>query len=469
VNPLTEIAKTQLDFSVGTRAVADRPGLDAKRWIALLALCFSALLMYGALWPQAPLSNTDTTGYLEPLHDFVAHHRFTQLHGRTPGLPFFLFVTGTGRGYFYAGLLLYLAGVANLVFLLFRLRVRDWLVWTFAFLVFLPPFTQNVAYIASEGLTEALLMLGFGLLGLYILDNRWGYCLIASLLFGWAGLTRTTNVVTPFLLAAIIIASPMKRLRRGAVVLVCVPALILGSYAAYNGVRFRYFGLSFMNGYHLTLSTVGMYEYIDNPIAREELLKARKQLYEEGLAPSDAAVWQARPGLEKRLGLSDMELGRFLAAMNLRLIVHHPEAYIEGSVETAVINWFPYITKILSTGPVFKLVWDGLQLAVVAIFLFQVTILASLVAGSRILHRKLLSFTSGRSLVYVLALAIIFQTEILSSAVVGGSHPRYRSVVDPLIIFCVALIAEWCIRTSRSSRGEIAGIPHPTSAAGGRT
>src|SRR5271170_6941967 len=145
------------DRLAGPATEAERPRRAWGKWVALATLCLGALVMYGALWPQAPLRNTDTTGYLMPLRDFLAHGHLTEVPGRTPGLPLFLLITGTGRSYFYAGLLLYLLGLGGLVHLLFRLRVRPWLVWSFAFLVLLPPFAQNVAYIASEGLTETLL------------------------------------------------------------------------------------------------------------------------------------------------------------------------------------------------------------------------------------------------------------------------------------------------------------------------
>ena len=44
-------------------------------------------------------------------------------------------------------------------------------------------------------------------------------------------------------------------------------------------------------------------------------------------------------------------------------------------------------------------------------------------------------FTGGRALVFVLAAAVIFQTQIISCLMVGGEIPRYRSVTDLLILF----------------------------------
>jgi hypothetical protein len=68
------------------------------------------------------------------------------------------------------------------------------------------------------------------------------------------------------------------------------------------------------------------------------------------------------------------------------------------------------------------------------------------------LNRKLVSFTDDRSVIYLIALTIIFQTQILSCAIVGGSNARYRSVTDPLILFAIALVADWCLTTWRANR-----------------
>jgi hypothetical protein len=146
--------------------------------------------------------------------------------------------------------------------------------------------------------------------------------------------------------------------------------------------------------------------------------------------------------LDQRLGLSDAELGRFLLHMNLRLIVHHPEIYMEQIARTSNVYWFPYETKMIVNSRVLKVAWYGLQILVLATFLLELTVLAGLFVGSHILNREF-EFAGNRAVVYLLAIAIVFQTMIVSYAVIGDGNARYRSVTDLLIVFAVALIADW--------------------------
>jgi len=379
--------------------------------------------------------------YLAVVQDFLAHDHFSQSHTRTPGLPLFLLLVGTGRTYFYATLSLHLLSVGALTLLLSRFAVRSRLIWAFFFIALLPPYLQNTAYLATESITAAFLTLGFVGLSLYILDRRWPYCLFASLCFVWAGITRPTNLVTPFLLAAILLVLPGRRLARAAALLVCMPALLFGSYVLYSAFHFQSFDIRSMAGYQLSNSTVFLYEYIPNPIAREELLKARSAMYAEKMAPN-FAVWRAQPVLKQRLGLSDAELGRFLLRMNLRLILHHPEVYLEAIARSSNVYWFPYETKVIANSLILKAVWYGLQILMVTAFLLELTVLAGLFVGSHILNRTF-DFAGDRAVVYVLAIAIVFQTMVVSYAVIGQGNARYRSVTDLLIIFGVALIADW--------------------------
>jgi hypothetical protein len=427
-------------------------GLGPTSWVVLGIVCCTAFVAYSLGWSEAPLSNPDTSSYLQVAQDFSASGHFVQLHDRTPGLPLFLLLTGTGRGYFYTVLFLHLVSMVALVLLLSRFAVRMELIWAFVLFALLPPYMQNDAYLSSEALAGTLLVLGFVGVSLFILNrNYWIYCLLASVCFLCAGLTRPTNLITPFLLAGILALS-RRKLIRGAALLAFLPALVAGAYVLYTDTNVHLFGLSAQTGYQLSNSTVRLYEYIDNPIAREEFLRARTELYVEGSAPN-YAVWRVRPILKQRLGLSDVELGRFLLRMNLRLILHHPEGYLETIARGANMYWFPYETKIIVQPSVLRPAWLGVQLLVSAVFLLEITVLGGLAVGSRIINRKLI-YLGDRALPHLLALAIIFQTMIVSFLVIGSGSPRYRSVTDPLILFDIALVADWGLTTWYASRRE---------------
>jgi hypothetical protein len=139
--------------------------------------------------------------------------------------------------------------------------------------------------------------------------------------------------------------------------------------------------------------------------------------------------------------------------MNLRLILHHPEGYLETIARGANMYWFPYETKIIVRPSVLRPVWFGAQLLVSAVFLLQITVLVGLGVGSRIINRNLI-YLGDRALPHLLALAIIFQTMIVSFLVIGSGSPRYRSVTDLLILFDVALVADWALTIWYASRRE---------------
>jgi hypothetical protein len=418
------------------------PGL--RSYVVWIILCCAAFVIYSHFWAKAPVADADTASYTEMVQD-IAHFHLTKLYGRTPGLPIFFVLLGTGRAFFYAALLLHIVGVSALLMLLFRLGVRSTLVWMFGLLALLPPYVQNVVYLLSESIATPFLIFGFVSLCLFIFKRHWLYCFSASFWFAWAALARPTNAITPFLLALVLLAAFGKKMLRPALVLVSVTTLFVGSYTLYTGAKFHYFGLSYLTGYHLTCTTVNLYENIDNPIARSVLLQARTDMYKEGLPPIDG-VWLWKDKLKEALGLSDMQLGNFLLRMNLKLIAHHPEAYIEDSARSMVGYWFPYVTKYAvgnsRVGPIMKNAWDGIEDLVSATFLLETLFLAGLTIGLKMYGGNLI-FTGERGLVAVLAGAIIFQTQVISCLMVGGQIPRYRSVTDLLILFTVILVSDW--------------------------
>lgn len=451
--PIAVLAASQerIERVTGTTAAPQsRPGL--RTWLVWMLLCCAAFVIYAHLWAKAPFADADTRSYTEMVPD-VSHFHLTKLYGRTPGLPVFFAVVGTGRAFFYAVLLLHLIGVSALLMLLFRLGVRSSLVWTFGLLSLLPPYVQNVVYLLSEAVAAPFLMLGFVSLCLFIFQRRWFYCFSASFCFAWAALARPTNVITPFLLGFLLVAFLGKKMLRPALVLVSITTLFIGSYVLYTGAKFHYFGLSYLTGYHLTCTTVNFYEDIDNPIARDVLLKARTEMYRQGLPPIDG-VWLWQNKLKQALGLSDVQLGNFLLRMNLKLIAHHPEAYLEDSARSMVGYWFPYVTKYAvgnsRVGPVLKNLWDGIEDLVSATFLLEVILLAGLTVGLKMYGERIL-FAGSRALVFILAAATIFQTQIISCLMVGGEIPRYRSVTDLLILFAVILASDWIWATSSAA------------------
>jgi hypothetical protein len=143
--------------------------------------------------------------------------------------------------------------------------------------------------------------------------------------------------------------------------------------------------------------------------------------------------------------------------MNLRLIAHHPRAYLGQTARGLNLYWIPYWTKMIDgDNAIAKLLWYGIQALIVAVFLFEMVVVTGLLVGSYILNRDS-GFTGDRWVVFLLAISIIFQIVIVSYAVMGMGDPRYRSVTDLLILFAIAVFGDWAWKmwhTSRLSSGD---------------
>jgi hypothetical protein len=70
-------------------------GLGPTSWVVLGIVCCAAFVAYSLGWSEAPLSNPDTSSYLQVAQDFSASGHFVQLHERTPGLPLFVLLTAS--------------------------------------------------------------------------------------------------------------------------------------------------------------------------------------------------------------------------------------------------------------------------------------------------------------------------------------------------------------------------------------
>ncbi len=423
--------------------------MNPRNWLILVLVSIAALLIYSRLWTKAPFSITDTPTYLELLPD-LSHFHLTKLYGRTPGLPLYMMLVGTGRAYFYVTLLIDLISVCAMAAFLFRLKVRTGFVWAFVVIALLPPYVQNVGYLASEALTASFLVFGFVCLSMFLIDRLWLYGALASLWFAGAALIRPTNAITPFVLAFMMLVWGGRRLIRAAILLVSLTALALGTWIGYNGAKFHFFGITYMTGYYMSNGTPELYPLIDNPIAREELLKARNSMYAVGMSPNDA-IYLAKVPLERRLGLDDVSLSRFLVKMNMKLIEHHPQAYLEDVARASFTYWFPYSTKALGSLPAGPLLSDGIQDFVATAFWLSLVVFFGLWVGLKILNKETPRL-EPKLFSYTLALAIIFQTQMVSCTTVGGTVPRYRSVTDPLMIFATVLVADWAYTTWHASR-----------------
>ena len=109
------------DIRVDDSAVhpAPAPGdvsVSRSGWSLLWPVLFLALMfgVYTRQWEAAPYLSSDTPGYMSLAAD-MKQLTLTQMHGRTPGFPLFLLLTGADQGptrfFYYASLALHFGAV----------------------------------------------------------------------------------------------------------------------------------------------------------------------------------------------------------------------------------------------------------------------------------------------------------------------------------------------------------------------
>ena len=117
--------------------------------------------------------------------------------------------------------------------------------------------------------------------------------------------------------------------------------LILG-WSALNYLRFGWFTLTTMTGYHLTQYSG---PYLNEAPPQYEKLAAiylRNQDIELGLRDTHVdAFWRARPELLRATGLNDAQISRIFIRISLPIIAAHPDAYFAAVKRSWQVFWRP--------------------------------------------------------------------------------------------------------------------------------
>src|SRR3990170_6095831 len=154
-----------------------------------------ALWLYPVLWPGAPLMtpDSDSPGYIAVAQD-LSDFKIDQLHGRAPGYPLLILLTGSSqsltRALFYVSLFLHFASIWLLASALHRSGLPETWLNIFGLILLLPPYVEPAGYVLSENLAELVLVTGVVSLIFWYVSQRMMWIVISSVAFGYAGLTR---------------------------------------------------------------------------------------------------------------------------------------------------------------------------------------------------------------------------------------------------------------------------------------
>jgi hypothetical protein len=272
-----------------------------------------AAWFYMAAWPSAPVLVPDSSSYLALAQD-LSDLSLDRIHSRAPGYPAFLILSRSteapSRALFFASMLLHFGSIWLLASVLHRAGIKELALISFGFLLLLPPYVEPAAYVLSENLAEAMLVLAFVTLILWIHKKKNIWIALSSLAVAYAGLTRPSYqglalgmaaalIVLKYLLSRV----PLRwtEVMKASGILVFTSILMLGSYAFINYQRFGYFGVTPRLGLTLNTKTWRFIERLPDEYAaiKAILIKARNAQLVQDHTEHDGSmsVWSAVPEL----------------------------------------------------------------------------------------------------------------------------------------------------------------------------
>jgi hypothetical protein len=450
-------------------------GFDRQAAVLYFGLFLLAFFAYASLWRSAPLIGVDTPRYLDAARDLADFH-IDQLQFRTPGYPLLLLATGSAekpvRLLFYVSLILHFAAVWLLATILQSLGFRRTFLVAWAVILLLPPFVENAAYALSETLTQFTLAAGFAGVFHWFRTRRqwllWG----AAIAFAYAGLTRPTYQVTGVAVAALIAVcwrtfrQPGRDLARAVMALTVVTVLTVGGYATLNYIKFGFFGVTPMLGFHLSTKTIRVLERIpDRDRAVRSILIAHRDAHLTQPNSSHTGymyIWSALPELQRQTGMNTAQLSRYMMRLNLRLIAAAPLDYVMEVFRAASAYWFPAVTPVASMNSrLLQAIWSALHFLLLGAFAVQAVLVvgstAFLVARRR---RRTLLEATGRPAAEWLAYAIpglLIVYTMLVSILVESGVARVRTPVDIFMVLSVFIgLRIW---TRQVVQDEVAAAP----------
>jgi hypothetical protein len=433
-------------------------------YVLLFAVGFG---IYGYLWPQAPVVVSDSRGYLQVAQD-LADLAIDRLHDRTPGYPLLLRLTGATetptRLLFYLSLSLHFASIWLLASVLHRAGVAEKLLHLFGLLLLLPPYVEPAGYVLTENLAEFVLTLALTSLVFWCLSHRLLWLILAALAIGYSGLTRPGyQALAPALCACLLMTSWLFRPARLAysdalkagLIVTGASAIILGGYAYMNYVRFGYFGLSPLLGFHMSTKNARFVEQLPDEYstARETIIKYRNThlVARDSSHTGYAAIWEARPELARVTGLGAAELATYMLRLNLMLIREAPLEYLAEVARVSTTYWWPAAGNLANRNSTLAhAVWAVVHFCVLGLFFLQTVMFVG--TGMWLIAKPLTTgharprgivpgLTPAQVVSYALAGTIVLYTMLITCLVDIGD-PRQRRPTDGLILLMVFVGAQ---------------------------
>jgi hypothetical protein len=311
----------------------------------------------------------------------------------------------------------------------------------------------------TESLAQFALAAGFASLVLWRHSGHLIWVLVGGLALAFCAIVRPVyQLLSPTIAAALVVSTLASRPRVGgprhiaaAAMLLLAWLMVVGGMAAYNSVRFGWFGVAPSAGFHLSTKTMAFVERLPDEyrLVREILVRARdaELIQRGGTHTGTQAVWRAQDDLERATGLTMPALSGYLVRMNLELIRRAPMDYLQEVARSASSFWFPASGRLAAMdSTALRLLWAGLHAGLFSAFLVQLAIVVATAAAAITFRghagagasRLPIEITGLQAFAYTLGVTIVLYTMIFSCTLDIG-EPRQRRSSEAIFITAVAL------------------------------
>jgi hypothetical protein len=351
---------------------------STARYPVAAIVIFSTLLAVVRWFKYSPSYTNDSWEYLGLGRAILQGRYFSVDNGfRTPLFPLYLAATANRPRWAYAGHLVLGILISVLLFLIFKQTTGH----TRIGLALAAVYNLNPSTVLFETriLTETLATL-FVTLGTYFAVRACSArtaapLFLSGLAFSLASLTRPEYQLLPVVVIAVVLLvtwrvrtlpnagtlsearnlrlktsggepsrSPSSSAWRVAVVPPLPFVVLVLGWCTVNYVRFGWFTLTTMTGYHLTQYSGPYLNEAPPQYAKIAAIYLRNQEVELHLRNTHVdAFWRARPELLKTTGLTDAQISRLFMRISLPIIVAHPGAYLAAVKRSWQVFWRPAV------------------------------------------------------------------------------------------------------------------------------
>lgn len=441
---------------------SDISGVPLWLWIFYVVVSGLAILFYASFWPEAPVTDPDSPGYMEVARDLL-DLRLDRAHLRPIGYPLLLMLTHSAheptRLLFMVQLILHILSVGLLLTVIGKVKgLGKASILFFMLLLFLPSFVNPAAYVLTENLSRFALVLGVVGLLHWFDSRRWFWLILSLLGFTYSGLVHSIYTFLPLVIVVALLAVksflPWSNLKWREVIIPVIGLTLFWFLVYRTPMLSKYLGtmssgavqgsLITSLGASFSSKTVKVLERLPDEYAvvRKVLIEERNYDLIHGESHTAASYMnRAIKRVSEVTGLKDKALWEYIAKLNWILIMKAPLHFLQEVLATMTYFWLPSAGEMASKGKTaLKAIWSLIYSGIFIMLWLQIALLSSVtillkrrrfVALRRIPSLKEIKL---RTLGYAVCWFIILYVWFVS-CVIGMGTVRYRQPIETLMLF----------------------------------